>query len=379
MSRFWNKAWNNTPRIDCGLCGLSTCASFTRALGASFVSLDDCPILQLPEFENQHRELEKFSEQSKNARVRPAPDLPEGGILLTKPCKDTDEKVLAEMRVYNGVEARSPQYFSVFDPNTLCDILECFSNQFDLIKCSRDLGYARADVEDRSITILQDGRINMRRIKDSEQVASMFSEIERSIIGSIICNCCGADLLSILTGFVNPKSGEHTVLSSGSTFNMCPEVANQNLSREKMLSLKNQEIIEISDIIDGLKDYLRDIIDKVLSMQLEQKEENPRIEEVRCMLVNNLSNIKNSDQVTYLLKALALVWAICDAILGLQKIREILESISPTIKEDLLKYLSLARNGTLSTSEKCSQQLLLGFAHIARINRAMVLLKKWSG
>jgi hypothetical protein len=376
MSRSWNKAWNSTPRIDCGLCGLFTCAAFTRAIGAGFLSLDSCPILQLPEFTVQKSELEEYSNQSKRTRI--SPDMPNGGILLTRPCKDTDEKVMAEMRVFNGVTARSPMYFPVFDPNTLCDILECYSNRFDLIKCSRDLGYARADLDDRSITILQDGRINMRRITDKEEVSSIFSEIERPLLGSIICNCCGAELLSVLTGMVHPKTKEHPVLNAGSTFHLNLEDAKQALTKSKLSFLEEDDFLAITIAVDKLTDQLNDDVERILSLQLESREDYLSINEIRCSLVSLLSNRKYAGNETYLLKTLALIWTIENAILGIQELKVNLESIGPSHSKVILKNLTLARIGRLDISEKVTQDNILGFAHTARINRAMLLLDQWS-
>jgi ArsR family metal-binding transcriptional regulator len=378
MSRSWNKAWKNTPRINCGLCGISTCASFARAICAGFLSIDACPILHLPVFENQRRALEEYLKQIQPVRMKTAPKLPDGGVLLTRPCKDTDEKVMAEMRVYNGVDAGSPMHFSVFDSTTLCDILECFSTKFDLVKCSRDLGYARADLGDRNITILQDGRINMRRITDKEQAESLFYDIERSIIGAVICNCCGADLLSILTGSVISAQGTHTVLEAGSTFKLDRKIAGQTINRQQMLTPEIDEIQEIVEVIDGLGDFLKFNIDKLLQFESKGVDEYPDIETVRCMLVNSLFNRKISEYEIYLLKTLAIVWAIDNAILGLQEFKEELNSIDSSHKNHLLDYLKSARNGTLIPTEETEPELLLGFANAVRINKAIFLLKQWS-
>jgi ArsR family metal-binding transcriptional regulator len=379
MSRSWNKAWKNTPQINCGLCGLSTCAAYARAICAGLSPLDACPIILLPEFENQKSELENYMEQTQTAKARTAPDMPEGGILLTRPCKDSSEKVMAEMRVYNGVESGYPMLFSVFDPIILCNLLECLSTRFDLVKCSRDLGYARAEMDDQAITILQDGRINMRRITDRPQVASIFFEIERAILGSVICNCCGADLLSILTGFVNPMSEDHLAFNAGSTFNLNIEVAKQVLTKEKLLSLENDDTTAIANAIDELRDSLIENLNQLISFRLKTEGDYPNVEAVRCLIVNSLSTKKYSGRETYLLKTLAIVRAIDDAILAFHEFRERFKSISLDREEDLLTYLSLAKDGKLGTAKDITPELLLGFAHAARINRAMLLLEKWSG
>jgi hypothetical protein len=63
---------------------------------------------------------------------------------------------------------------------------------------------------------------------------------------------------------------------------------------------------------------------------------------------------------------------------GLHEFERILNSTGPNTKDNLLKFLSSARNGILETSEEINPELLLGFAYAAKINRAMFLLKHWS-
>ncbi|MHA2119376.1 MAG: (Fe-S)-binding protein, partial [Candidatus Thorarchaeota archaeon] len=164
MSSLWVKTWKNTPQIDCGLCGEATCASFARALVVGRTQIDRCPLLGLSKHEARREELERLSKRKPTLKGKPAAKLPEGGMLLTRPCQDTDEKVMAELRVYNGVEAGDQIHFGVFEPKLLCDLIDCIADRFELIRCSRDLGYGRAEIDDMSITILQDGRVNMRRV-----------------------------------------------------------------------------------------------------------------------------------------------------------------------------------------------------------------------
>ena len=90
-------------------------------------------------------DLETVGMRRSTLRDRPGPEPPEGGVLFTQPCKDTNEKVMAELRVFNGVPAGELMRFGVFDPHILCDLMECLVAKFELVKCSRDLGYGRAD------------------------------------------------------------------------------------------------------------------------------------------------------------------------------------------------------------------------------------------
>ncbi|MHA2209917.1 MAG: (Fe-S)-binding protein, partial [Candidatus Thorarchaeota archaeon] len=224
MSSLWVKTWKNTPQIDCGLCKKATCASFARALVVGRTQIDGCPLLGLEKHKSLREELERLSKRKPTLRGKPAAKLPEGGMLLTRPCQDTDEKVMAELRMYNGVEAGEQIHFGVFEPLLLCDLIDCIADRFELIRCSRDLGYGRAEIEDMSITILQDGRVNMRRVSDETRVLELFRQIERAIFGSIICNCCGHDVLSVIAGFAPIENELHPVLSAGSTLSLDMEI-----------------------------------------------------------------------------------------------------------------------------------------------------------
>ena len=108
MSSIWARTWKNTPQLDCGMCGYPTCAAFARAFVVEDTAIDSCPLFELPEFMNLKEEIETVGMRRSTLRERSAPEPPEGGVLFTQPCKDTDEKVMAELRVFNGVPAGEP-------------------------------------------------------------------------------------------------------------------------------------------------------------------------------------------------------------------------------------------------------------------------------
>ncbi|MHA2080186.1 MAG: (Fe-S)-binding protein, partial [Candidatus Thorarchaeota archaeon] len=102
MSSVWTKARKNTPEIDCGLCGFTTCGAFARAVVVGNPEISVCPVLGLEQFAQQRDELKTLSSEAKNTE-RPAPEQPEGGVLLSKPCMDSPDLLMAEMRIFNGV------------------------------------------------------------------------------------------------------------------------------------------------------------------------------------------------------------------------------------------------------------------------------------
>ena len=138
MSSIWVRSLKATPNFDCGLCGYQRCASFARAAIIEDIEISACPVLKQNEFGGLCGELESVLKRRTTLRTRISPELPEGGLLLTKPCKDTDEKVMAELRVFNGVPEGDEIKFGVFDPIFLCDFMDCLKSEFDLVKCSRD-------------------------------------------------------------------------------------------------------------------------------------------------------------------------------------------------------------------------------------------------
>jgi hypothetical protein len=104
-----------TPKINCGLCGRVACTGFARALVVGQLELDDCPILRLSDYANLRAELEAMLKRDSTPRMRTAPELPEGGVLFTQPCKDTNDRAMAELSLHNGVKPGESMPFAVFD------------------------------------------------------------------------------------------------------------------------------------------------------------------------------------------------------------------------------------------------------------------------
>jgi len=221
VSSRWTKAWKNAPGLDCGLCGRGICSGFVRAYLNDLIEIDSCPLFSLSTYSTHRDSLIKLREEGIKSPQRPAPEHPENGVLFTRPCKDTDEKVMAELRISNGVKPGEMIEFMVFSPELLCKQLDLLSSMFDSIRCSKELGYARADYGEMSITFLNDGRVNMRRVENEAQVRDLFSKFECILQGSVVCNCCGSDTYSILSGLVKPiKADTHAVLESNIPINL---------------------------------------------------------------------------------------------------------------------------------------------------------------
>ncbi len=319
MSSIWTRSHKLSPQYDCGLCGYPKCSSFTRAAVVDFISLDKCPLLSLPSFKDQLHELQALITRKTGLRFRTATELPEGGILLTRPCKDTDQKVMAELRVHNGVKPGEQINFGVFDPILLCDLADCLTCEFEDVKCSRDLGYGRADTGDMSITLLQDGRVNMRRVDNREQVLRVFDKIERAIIGSTMCNCCGNDLISIASGLVSHQDA-HTVLNCGSSMKLDCDILKPKLTGSLFDQVFNAP--EIRSEFDEMINTLLEGFEKMSARNLRTAFTPP--DDLRCRLVSLVLTTNNKTKQTLLLRMLGLEWIVNSTLNALTEIASLL-------------------------------------------------------
>ena len=379
MSNIWVKTWMRTPKINCGLCGRAACTGFARALIVGQLDLDDCPVLRLRDYGNLRAELEAMINSDSAPRMGVAPELPEGGVLFTQPCKDTNDRVMAELSLHNGVEPGESMRFAVFDPRTLCDLMNCLELQFGLVKCSSDLGYGRADVDEMNITVLQDGRINMRRVKDRDQVMSVFGKLERALVGATICNCCGCDLLSILSGCVEPVDGaRHTVYDAGTNMSIDEKSAQLPIRRAEVESALDKNAESALSLIQSLVDHLESGMAQLLDGNTELFRAVSS-EEARCSLVELITNTSLYGNETLLLKVLALVRVVYDALCGVSELAEILTYTPEEDRDAILTLVSMAQSGELSLQMKTidDQRQILAHAHSLRLNRAVRLLQEW--
>ncbi len=373
MSSLWVKTWKNTPQIDCGLCGEATCASFSRAIVVGNRELDACPLLSLDKYKDRRDELERLKKRKPTLVGKPAAKLPEGGMLLTKPCQDTDEKVMAELRVFNGVEAGKPIHFGVFEPSLLCDFMDCIADRFELIRCSRDLGYGRAEIEDMSITILQDGRVNMRRVSDKERVLELFQQIERAVFGSIICNCCGHDALSVIAGFAPIENEPHPVLAAGSTLSLDQGMLEMMMSG---VEIKDQfHEIGVLDPLEEAANQLDSLIERLADRNFSSIELEHEGNSGICSLTNVAVNSKDNASFTMAILSLAIFQAVENAITGLSSLQLIFQEGSDSLVDRGLELLVLAVDGKLHPTIEYSNDLIEVVAHLTRVNRTMNLMR----
>jgi ArsR family metal-binding transcriptional regulator len=371
MSSVWTKARKNTPEIDCGLCGYPTCATFARSLVSKEVELSRCPILSLDTFGKNLTELKEVLDATP-ATTKPAPERPEGGVLMSKPCMDAPELQMAEMRIFNGVNPGSPQRFGVLDPVILCWLLDCVSSRYQDMKCSIDLAYAWGDMEETKVHILRDGKVRMRRAKGKEHALESFRIIERTVIGATICNCCGHDLFSVLAGLA-PTKESHTVLKAGSTLMLDPGQLDWTL-RNNSLDSKLGE--KISELIEPIHTSLVRHLDLMQTGDFETENEyDPRPE--ICKFVSLMIEPESQDHITIFLKALAYSFYLDNALTGLSEIRRLVKE-QPMSRETVIELLKSVRVDDLVDYDMKSfdQSTILLLAHSSRVSRALNLYRK---
>ncbi|MFW9920992.1 MAG: (Fe-S)-binding protein [Candidatus Thorarchaeota archaeon] len=322
MSSIWTRSLKASPQYDCGLCGYPKCSSFTRAAIVDFTSIEKCPLLSLPSFKKERMDLLTLISRKTGLRFRTATELPEGGVVLTRPCKDTDQKVMAELRVHNGVEPGDRINFGVFDPILLCDLSDCLSSEFDEVKCSRDLGYGRADTGEMSITLLQDGRVNMRRVDSKEQVLKVFDKIERAILGSTMCNCCGNDLISIVSGLVSHQDA-HTVLQCGSSIKLDCEMLKPKLTGGLLDQVFDTP--EIRSLFDETAEAMLKMLESLSASNLQTVFHVSS--DLRCKLISLVLEKDDKHRQTVLLRMLGFEWILQSSLHALEQLHQLVEDL----------------------------------------------------
>jgi hypothetical protein len=373
MSSVWTKARKNTPEIDCGLCGFTTCGAYARSVIVGNTEISGCPILKLKQFAEQRTSLEAVARDAKNTQ-KPAPEQPEGGVLLSKPCMDAPELLMAEMRIFNGVNPGDPMKYGVLDPAILCWLLDCVSSRYQDMKCSKELAYAWGDMEETKVHILRDGRVRMRRAKGAEHALESFKIIERTVMGAIICNCCGNDLFTVLSGFMQPIGAKHTVLEAGSTLSLNQDLVDWTPQKE---SPKSESITKMTNLVDELHLVLMNHLELMISSNTPLES----IQDIRSKICNVISLMVESmieDHDVVFLRGLTLAYFIGGAMSGLNSLNEMLvegqidKALIVRLLKDAMK-MSLHEQNFDSISESD----VIPFAQSSRVERAIRLFDEW--
>ena len=326
-------------------------------------------------FEKSREQVQNLIMKKTGLRFKTATDPPEGGIVLTRPCKDTDQKVMAELRIHNGVPSGERVNFGVFDANLLCELSECLQELFEDVKCSRDLGYGRVDTGEMSITILQDGRVNMRRVDNEEQVRRVFHTIETSILGSTICNCCGNDLVSIASGLVKHRDA-HTVLRCGSSIRIDCESLDTPLNSSLV-----DDVFPSSDIsrqIDSNFELIATLVDRLKKGDILD-DVSLSYPGLTCMLIFQVINEPTAQRQTLLLRLIGLDWILRSAVDAAGKISELASSLQSYNLDKLWELVGEVVNNEESVAPSTDDEILFQVYALSHcLRRAVAMRSEWA-
>jgi hypothetical protein len=373
MSSVWTKVRKNTPEIDCGLCGFTTCGAFARAAVTEKVEISQCPILGLEQYTQRKHELTALTREDRNTE-KLAPEQTNGGVLLSKPCTDSPDLLMAEMRIFNGVKPSAPMRFGVLDPAILCWLLDCVSTRYEDMRCSKDLAYAWGNMDEIKVHILRDGRVKMRRARGAEHALDSFKIIERTIMGAVICNCCGRDLLTVLAGFVDSTEDHHTVLDAGSTVSLNKDLIDWTPQDQ---TVDNKPISQMVDLIDEIYSDLLNEFDQIVTGKGKQILPS-ETRSIVCKIISLMVDPLEIGNETVFLRGLALAFFIDDAMMGLSSLAQLM--IEGEVEESFINsLLDKARNLILTQSnlKNLGDSEILAFAHSNRVQRAIQLYHLW--
>jgi hypothetical protein len=256
-------------------------------------------------------------------------------------------------------------------------LFDCVASGFELVRCSRDLGYGRVEINDMSITLMQDGRINMRRVSDKTEVLDLFNRLEQSLLGAAICNCCGNDLLSVLSGFGGMPEKQHPVLSAGSSTSLDLSIVESPPNMDDYSSAFGKEGLSVSESVKSAALFLRDSLPTHGRNNSETADTPPDLALSFCNAVELAAKSKDNRTLTIGLMVLGLLRAVENGIQGLLESKSIVDQ-SPDLDGSVVsEFIASTRDGRLQWDGELSEDLIEVVAHLSRANRAIRILDDW--
>jgi len=158
------------PGKNCGICGYGSCNTFARHV--VFRGDDPAQCLWLTGEEVFHIKDVLCNVRPVKTRVKKS--------AVFEPCITDSEMVMAEIYL-------APQKvdYGFLDPG-FCDVLPLY---FTSVKCSKKLGIARIEHEEKEILLSQSGKLIVRQAKTEEDALEACNVLSRLVSGSVICSC----------------------------------------------------------------------------------------------------------------------------------------------------------------------------------------------
>jgi len=142
------------------------------------------------EYQKNLQRIRQVLEEGVEIGARGTIVMAETGVTYIHPCISEAGKVTAETRLTSGPEGSVDLKYGFYDPIQLCVMMN-MAGFFEDVRCSPKLGVGRVTVEDKTVLIYKDGRINVRQAKNKEDAIQTIRLVSRSLWGAIICSCCG--------------------------------------------------------------------------------------------------------------------------------------------------------------------------------------------
>ena len=219
-----SELYRNMPQKDCGACGNSTCGTMARRLGVGEQKIEECVYLQIDEFREQKKNIEKIL--TKGVRMQGV-ESKKAGMALITPCIVDAKKFQAEVQLQN-----MGSKYGFLDSVLLCSFLES-CEKFEEVKCSPKLGIARINYDKKEILLSPNGRVVIKLAKDEEDALQTADLISKVLWGCIICPLCGNPVIECVSG------------GCGTCTDFCPILLNNpfNLGEQKIKKRNNSTIV----------------------------------------------------------------------------------------------------------------------------------------
>jgi ArsR family metal-binding transcriptional regulator len=182
------------PKLDCGLCGNPSCQTMTRKIAVGDSEPQAClPLSAKPELKGNIHKIKQLVREGTEIRAKGTVVIEEPGITYIHPCTTEADKVAAETRLTSSPEGTTDLKYGFYDPLQVCSILNV-TEFFQDAKCSPSLGIGRAHVDNKTVLIYKNGKINVRQAKDKEDAIRTIRQVSRILWGATICTCGNASV-----------------------------------------------------------------------------------------------------------------------------------------------------------------------------------------
>jgi len=143
-----------------------------------------------PEYKQNLQKIKQLLREGVEIGAKGTIVIEDTGITYIHPCISETGKITAEARLTTSLEGTMDLKYGFYDPIQLCIMLN-MTGFFKNVRCSPNLGVGRVTVDNKTVLIYKDGRINVRKAKDKEDAIQTIRLVSRSLWGAIICSYCG--------------------------------------------------------------------------------------------------------------------------------------------------------------------------------------------